>query len=520
MIGIIGRWSFRSKGIYHRNREGERGILRNIYALYCLDHVDAGAPLVGSGEGNGFLVDVVRSVVEFIGRSVIGERMLRIHLDEHLHLIFNEHRVDDGRVDLPFEAFRGLWLGEGKVVASGTVQGLTVSAHDTDRDENLARPVIVIAERHCVTRIVIARDYEIDFVRFGPVAGKKVFPILADGELLDGFVWDRVDLVSKCFVVLLLVILARIYPVQVRCRVGNEAAVETDILPYCFRKLTPGTEFRLFFIGKALGKIICGKACLGGIVLDVGYIVERGLAGITCEGHGVDYAVQQSVEGGEIPLDFTVNELRTRRLFIIEGVSLGPLVLEITVGYGAVHFNGVACGPGNRLAIVADGVGNGFAGNKVNTLELVVHNGDREPVFVGRFVDFEKLDGFRTNFYLIGGAILDFDRGHAQGLDDGREDRLDRRIQRISIGGIKVVCRLSDSVAKGIGSIIIAAVRNVCDAARRPVHGHRPVRACRPRFIGRVGIVNQIVQQVGFCAVRINTKESSVCTLLNSKGII
>ena len=477
------------KRIVDVQREREDGILRRVIAVDDLGDVEARAALVGCRESSRRFIDVVRGIVELVGGRAVRYRMIRVRLDEHRHHVVDEHRVHGRGVDLPLEAFAlNLRLGEGEVVSLRAIQRLAVRTHDADGDEDRIRPAVVIVERHGVVRIIIARDVEGDAVRLFPIVLEQVAPVLGNSKFLDSAVLNRIGIGES-----------RRLGTRIRetgvgvgergSGVGLEVAVYVDILLDCRIEVFPG-------------------AILAGVVLDVRDIVERFLAGVDLKSHRVGDAVKQRADRGQVPVDRAVRELGSRRIVFVQIIRLGPLVLEVTGGDGAVDRDALrraGLRPVNRaraVAVVGDRVGYLFnpgdtAFDNVHlTSELIVHNRDGEPVLVRALIDFEELRNTGAGCNLVGGTVADGNRGDTKRVDNFVEDLGDGSVESSGVSSAEEV------------RCVLGRSHNVVDVATT--------------MLVVLGEVHEVVHEVALVAVGIDTVEgaaSGLASLCNRIGI-
>ena len=487
VLRVVLRLALGGARVHHVQGERELGVRRGVRVLDDLGQVQAGAAIVGGGEACGAcLALVVLGPVDRVRLRTVGHGVLLVDLDEHGQHAIDHHRVYDRDVELPvIGEVRG--LGEGEVVAgSQDLLGTTCEgAHDADGDEDAVRPAVAAVENHVVGLGAVARHLERDRLGGLLVGVELVLPLLGDGELFDGLVGNRIRVVVGHRSGLAGT------GVGVGERgggVGLELAVHGDVLVLANHavEVTPGAVFT-------------------GVVLDVSHGVERELAGIDVEGHGVGDAVEQRADAREVPVNRAVHELCCRRIVVVEFVGRGPLVLELAAGERAVDVDGVAAAasvrPRDRLAVGADGVLDGVA-VAVDARELVVDHGDGDPVLV-LLDDLEKLgDVTGTGRHLVGGAVGDGDRGDAHGLDDLVEDLVDRGLELGRLACVEVV------------GGVLRRRHDVVDAAAA--------------VLVVLGVVHEVVEQVGLGAVGVDAVEGAVsglagigdCVGLARRGVV
>ena len=474
MIRIVffRRRSIGGFGVIHIDREGEDRVLGNILAFNSLRQKESGTPLVDRGERNDFFVDIVLAAFDGIGFGSVGRLMLIVCLDEHDRVAVDHHGMDGGDIQLPVEGnagFAGLFH-KGEIVAFGAGQRLAVLAHDADGDKDGIRPRggrVVAGKDDVAYRLAVTRHRQGDR------------RLLAFVDLVVPFFRDREDLhrgsryaigIGEPYGFRFRIRDAGIRIGQGSGSVGLQVAVDIDVLLNDRIQVSPGAVFP-------------------GIVLDGRDIVEGRLTGIDVEGHGVGDFIQQGVDTGKVPIDRAVRQLRLGGIEVVQRVGFGPLILQAAGGNRAVHRNGLfgaaAVCPVDRagsVAVVCYGVRD-FVCFAVDTSEFAVHHGDGEPVLIGVLIHFQQLGDFTgAGGHLVGGAVLDGDRGDAQRLHDLVEDRGDRSLQRRSTAGV-----------------IVIRVRIV--SFRRDGAPFLPVD----------GVVQKVVQQVGFVAVGVNAVEGAAC---------
>ena len=401
--------------------------------------------------------------------------MLRVDLDEHGLYTVDHHGAHDRGVQLPTVA-QILRLGKGEIMTGGQYLRFvkTSDTHDADGDIDGAMPVIVLVKYQIVyVGFVIAVDLKFD-IFFGSLV-KGVFPVLGNGQRLYGLgllLFGR----FKGYGIRLVVL--RQTGVRIGeggAGIGGQFAVLVDVI-LNITQLVPGTR----------------------IVLDVRNVVQGGLGGIDGECDGIDHAVQQSAGGRKIPVDRVGSriEMSLCRSFIVKGVGLCPFILEVALAaLGndlAVHGDGVVRGPGDRLSVRAHGIGDLITGNEIDPLELVVAvDGHLQPVLVGRFVYLNEVDDPGGGFHVLGGAVAHRHGGNAQSFDDLPEDIFDSSVQGFRVIGVVVVVSGGNSSAVHAGTVGTG-----------------------------IGVIDQIVQQVGLSAVGIDAEQGCIGTGLDGSGLI
>ena len=256
-------------------------------------------------------------------------------------------------------------------------------------------------------------------------------------------------------------------------------------------------------------KVLIHDVVIGFAVIEAGLPVQRRLAGIDVKGHGVGDAIQQHVHIGKVPFHRAVDEFGVIGgvfIKVVGEVLLGPFELELAVLHGAVEGDRFVCpalGPGNRAAV--DGIGDLHGGtvDVLFALELVVAvHGDAHPVLVGAFIDAQKRgDLAGAGGHRAGGTVAHGNLGDAHGLNDLIEDLSDSSLKGFGIIGVVIL------LGAIIETEIVLVLRGSID--RDAIDG--PVGA-------GVGVVQQVVQQVGIGSERINAVERGVFARLDTEG--
>ena len=400
--------------------------------------------------------------------------MLRVDLDEHGLYTVDHHGAHDRGVQLPTVA-QILRLGKGEIMTGSQDLrfGKTSDTHDADGDIDGTTPVIALVKYQIVyVGFVIAIDLK--FYGFRGAAVKGVFPVLGNGQRLYGLgllLFGR----SETLGMRRLVFQTGVRIGDGSAGIGGQFAVLVDVI-LNITQLVPGIR----------------------IVLDVRNVVQGGLGGIDGEGDGIDHAVQQSAGGRKIPVDRVGSriEMSLCRSFVVKGVGSGPLVLEVALAaLGndlAVHGDGVVRGPGDRLFVGAHGIGDLITGNEIDPLELVVAvDGHLQPVLVGRFVYLNEVDKTSGRLHVLGGAVAHSHGGNAQSFDDLPEDIFDSSVQGFRVIGVVVVVSGGNSSAVHAGTVGTG-----------------------------IGVIDQIVQQVGLSAVSVDAEQGCIGTGLDGPGLI
>ena len=473
--------------VRQRQGEGELGVRGGRVAVNHLGEVEVASAGVGRGQRLGALglgvdlaldpvvVPVAVDVVVAVAHA--GGDVGAVGLGEHGLDAVDEHRVEGLHVEVPVEGDLARLL---QLVVVALVEDLDrpvlVDPHQADGDVHGALEAVVGVERDRVGLPVVVGDeravpQDVHRDRLLLLALVAADPDLLEVHLL-GVGGDPLELVRERLRVLGRVLLAGVRPGQRGAGVGLQrvgaVALVDEVLP-----------------DRRVQAVVRDRA-----VLQVGDHVVGLLAGVDVEGDGVGDAVEQRAHGAEVPVHRGAGEARRRRVEGVEVVGPGPPVPELAAGDGGL-LDGDGLGraaavcPGDGRA--ADGVGDGVA-VAVDARELVVHHGDGEPVLVGALVDLEQVDGAGRGLDAAGGAVGDGGFRDAERLDDLLEDVLDGLVEGLGAAGVEVV------VGGGRAAVVVG-----------------PVRA-------GVGVVDQVVEEVGLGAVGVDAEEGGVRARLDGAG--
>ena len=350
---------------------------------------------------------------------------------------------------------------------------------------------------------VVHHHVEEDLI--GVFGVQRVLPLLGEGHGLDRLDLLLADLIGELRVVRAFILISGVREGQRSAGVGSKLALCAQIcLDSSVQAVIEGTRR---------------------IVLDLRDQVQGGLAGPDVKGDGIGHVPEQDLQGAEIPVHgagmiIRTGYLRGCRRRGIEIIPLDPLDLDLGLpGRGYDFFNGIALTlvgtafrpvEGDRLAVFQSAVhGDGavFIINVgiSNAFIFANRSGKRDGQKIlktGNGFHFQQVDGAGRGSNVVGSAVGHGNAGDAHGVDDLLGDSVEGAVQRGGAAGVEVV------INSGVGSTEIVGVglglRDFSDAYRTASTGfHRFVRT-------GVGVVDQVVQQVGLGAEGIDAEQGGV----------
>ena len=287
---------------------------------------------------------------------------------------------------------------------------------------------------------------KLDFVSLCPVTGyveldrrlvpiiDAVLPYLGNGKLFDSL--GRYRLGIDKILALRTVICTSIRIIKSSARVGLKCTITIKILLDLFRQF----------------------AISAGIILDIRYIVQSGLAGPNIKGDGISDAIQQGSDGRKIPLDRAAifRQGSSRRGFFVKIVGASPLIFKVTAGNRTSDRNGFvirSSAPGNSastsFSIGSHGVFNGLPGG-IHAGKLIIDHRDGKPIFIGVGVDIKQIgyDLTGLSFDVTGSAVFHGNCGNAHEISNVVEDLSDCSVQSTGVTGVIII--ISDAGRIGV----------------------------------------------------------------------
>ena len=473
-VRVRGR-SAGSFGVIDRQREREGLVGVGILAGDDLGQVEVGATVVVclerhsalSGNVVGLAVDhvlIIQSFNMYDGKVNAWEFTL-LFQDERVQFAVDEHGMNDWGNELPVVLLRTK-LCKGKVMT--VIKNLRlaiflVDAHKAsgDVDRVLGPCGIVIGRQGDIGEFLLVREHgQADCLCLAVV--ELVLPIFVHRHLFCHKT-DRFGIGVDCR--LLTIISTGIGVGKLGLGIGFQSTVFVKVLLLVRVEVVVILVAVLNFRNRVIG------------VLTRPHV----------EGHGIGDTVEQRTNAGKIPVDRgTVERCGRRSLVVRELGSALPLELELTARDAASNCNGTsATSHGASVAIYLHGIGGLLARRRVDPCELVVRNGNGQPVFERPVVNLKEMSYVTSGrFHCACRPVRDGHCANAKRFDDLLEDAFDCLGQcgRVRCREV-VVGRLGAPTDSTLGT--------------------------------RVGVVHQVVKQVGLGTIRVDTIQGSVLAGLN-----